>query len=124
LASNNDGVNDTIPSIHATEVGFPSGLPGISARRHSREPRDRTDSVRQVDVRIGVTQAPRELNIELPDDTDRDDLKARVEAALAGASDVLWVTDKRGKDVGIPAAKIAYIELGSSDGDRRIGFGG
>jgi Protein of unknown function (DUF3107) len=112
------------PRFTPRVVGFPSGLPGTSARRHSREPRDRTDSVRQVDVRIGVTQAPRELNIELPDDTDRDDLKARVEAALAGASDVLWVTDKRGKDVGIPAAKIAYIELGSSDGDRRIGFGG
>ena len=77
-----------------------------------------------VDVRIGVTQAPRELNIELPDDTDRTELKAKVDAALAGATDVLWVTDKRGKDVGIPAAKIAYIELGSVDGDRRIGFGG
>jgi hypothetical protein len=87
-------------------------------------PTRRTDSVPHVDVRIGVTQAPRELNIELPDDTDRADLKARVEAALAGATDVLWVTDKRGKDVGIPAAKIAYIELGSADGDRRIGFGG
>ena len=77
-----------------------------------------------MDVRIGVTQAPRELNIELPDDTDRTELKAKVDAALAGATDVLWVTDKRGKDVGIPAAKIAYIELGSVDGDRRIGFGG
>ena len=93
-------------------------------KESSRAPERRTDSVRAVDVRIGVTQAPRELNIELPDDTDRDDLKAKVEAALAGASDVLWVTDKRGKDVGIPAAKIAYIELGSADGDRKIGFGG
>lgn len=77
-----------------------------------------------MDVRIGVTQAPRELTIELAEDTDRDELKARVEAALAGASDVLWVTDKRGKDVAIPSSKIAYVELGSSDGDRRIGFGG
>jgi len=77
-----------------------------------------------VDVRIGVTQAPRELTIELAEDTDRDELKARVEAALAGASDVLWVTDKRGKDVAIPSPKIAYVELGSADGDRRIGFGG
>ena len=77
-----------------------------------------------MDVRIGVTQAPREINIELADDADRDDLKSRVEAALAGASDVLWITDKRGKDVGIPAAKLAYVELGSAEGDRRIGFGG
>ncbi len=76
-----------------------------------------------MDVRIGVTQAPREINIELADDADRGDLKARVEAALAGATDVLWITDKRGKDVGVPSAKIAYIELGSVEGDRRIGFG-
>jgi hypothetical protein len=77
-----------------------------------------------VDVRIGVTQAPREINVELADDADRDDLKSRVEAALAGATDVLWITDKRGKDVGIPSAKIAYVELGSADSERRIGFGG
>lgn len=77
-----------------------------------------------VDLRIGVTQAPRELSIELAEDADRDALKAKVEDALAGSTDVLWVTDKRGKDVAIPAAKIAYVELGSADGDRRIGFGG
>jgi hypothetical protein len=76
-----------------------------------------------VDVRIGVTQAPREITVEV-DDAERDDLKARVEAALSGATDVLWLTDKRGRDVGIPAAKIAYVEVGSAAGDRRIGFGG
>ena len=101
----------------------PSKLGSFRPRPQTNRVRS-ADSVRPVDVRIGVTQAPRELNIELPDDTDRDELKTKVEAALAGATDVLWVTDKRGKDVGIPAAKIAYIELGSSDGDRRIGFGG
>ena len=73
-------------------------------------------------VRIGVTQAPRELTLEVDDD-DRDDLKARVEAALSGATDVLWVTDKRGRDIVIQAAKIAYVEVGSAAGDRRIGFG-
>jgi hypothetical protein len=77
-----------------------------------------------VDVRIGVTQAPREITIELAEDSDRDELKSRVEAALVGASDVLWISDKRGKDVAIPSAKIAYVELGSADGDRKIGFGG
>ncbi len=77
-----------------------------------------------MDVRIGVTQAPREINVELAEDADRNDVKSRIEAALAGASEVLWITDKRGKDVAVPSAKIAYVELGSADGDRRIGFGG
>ena len=76
-----------------------------------------------VDVRIGVTQAPRELNVEVPDD-ERDDVRAKVDAALSGASDVLWIKDKRGRDVGVPSAKIAYVEIGTADGDRRIGFGG
>lgn len=76
-----------------------------------------------MDVRIGVTQAPREITVEVPDD-ERADLRSRVEAALSGATDVLWITDKRGKDIGVPSAKIAYVEIGSSDGDRRIGFGG
>jgi len=70
-----------------------------------------------------VTQAPRELSIEIDDD-DRDDVKSRVEAALSGATDVLWLTDRRGRDTAVPVAKIAYVEVGSPDGDRRIGFGG
>jgi hypothetical protein len=70
-----------------------------------------------------VTQAPRELNVEV-DDGERDDVRSRVDAALSGASDVLWLTDKRGREIGVPAAKIAYVEVGSPDGDRRIGFGG
>jgi Protein of unknown function (DUF3107) len=76
-----------------------------------------------VDVRIGVTQAPRELTVEVPDD-ERDDVRARVDAALSGATDVLWITDKRGREIGVPSTKIAYVEVGTADGDRRIGFGG
>ena len=77
-----------------------------------------------MDVRIGVTQAPREISIEMPDDADRTALKSQIEAALSGAVDVLWLTDRKGRDVGVPAAKIAYIELGTPDSERRIGFGG
>jgi len=76
-----------------------------------------------VDVRIGVTQAPRELTVEIPDD-ERDDAIKAVEAALNGDVDVLWLTDKRGKRIGVPTAKLAYVEVGTNDGDRRIGFGG
>jgi hypothetical protein len=75
-----------------------------------------------VDVRIGVTQAPRELNLELDDD-EREQTEKAVEAALSGAVDVLTLTDRRGRRVAIPAAKVAYVELGPVDGDRRIGFG-
>lgn len=70
-----------------------------------------------------MTQAPREISIEVDDD-QRDDVKAKTEAALSGATDVLWITDKRGRDIGVPSAKIAYVEVGSAESDRRIGFGG
>jgi divalent metal cation (Fe/Co/Zn/Cd) transporter len=76
-----------------------------------------------VDLRIGVTNAPREVVVELADDVDREKLRAQIDIALADES-VLWVTDKRGKQIGVPGAKIAYVEVGSPDADRRMGFGG
>ncbi len=76
-----------------------------------------------MDIRIGVTQAAREISLELADG-ERDDTKAKIEAALSGASDVLWLTDKKGRSVAVASAKIAYVEIGSTDSDRRIGFGG
>ena len=77
-----------------------------------------------MDVRIGVTQTPREITLDLADDIDRNALKAKVEDALTGATPVLWITDKKGRDVGISAAKLAFVELGAAEGERRIGFGG
>ena len=75
-----------------------------------------------VDVRIGVTYSPKELDIELADDADPAAVKATIEAALGG-SGVVWVTDRRGRQVGVPADKVAYVEIGTPDSDRRIGFG-
>ncbi len=75
-----------------------------------------------MDVRIGVIETAREVSLEIPDD-ERDETVAKVEAALKGAVDVLWLTDKKGKQVAIAASRLAYVEIGSPDGDRRIGFG-
>ena len=75
-----------------------------------------------MDVRIGVTYSAKELDIELADDVDREKLKADIEAALSDEEKVLWLTDRRGRQVGIPSGKIAYIEIGTPE-DRRIGFG-
>jgi len=78
-----------------------------------------------VDIRIGITQAPREIAIEVEDDNKtRDALKANVEKALKGEITTLWITDKKGRDIAVPAAKIAYVEIGTGDDGKRIGFGG
>jgi hypothetical protein len=75
-----------------------------------------------VDMRIGVTYSARELEVPLPDDVDRAGLMKRVEDVLAGTSNVLWVTDRRGRDVAVPADKIAYVEIGSETDSRPMGF--
>ena len=75
-----------------------------------------------MDVRVGVTQAPKEIHVELPDDTEQATVIADVEAALAGPSGVLWLEDRKGRRVGLPAGKLAYVEIGSPSEERRVGF--
>lgn len=75
-----------------------------------------------VDVRIGVTYSAREIDLQLADDADRDELRKSVDDTLSGDGGVLWVTDKRGREVGIPSDKIAYVEIGSDSDSRAIGF--
>lgn len=75
-----------------------------------------------MDVRIGVTYTGKELDIDLGDDADADALQAEVDAAMGGSTPVLWVTDKKGRRLGIPTDKLAYVEIGSPDAERRIGF--
>ena len=76
-----------------------------------------------MDVRIGITQAPKELEVELPDDVDRDALLGDIEKALDTGDGVLWLTDRRGRRVAVPVVKVAYVEVGAPTPDRRVGFG-
>ena len=76
-----------------------------------------------MDVRIGVTYSPKEIDLEMADDLDRSNLKAEIEQALADDDRVLWLTDRRGRQVAIPSNKVAYIEIGSPEDSHRIGFG-
>jgi hypothetical protein len=76
-----------------------------------------------VDVRIGVSNTPREIEVELADDTDPAALAAEITETLGSESGMLWLTDRRGRRVGVPSAKVAYIELGAAGEDRRVGFG-
>ena len=74
-------------------------------------------------VRVGVTQAPREIEIEMADETDRAALSKSIEQSLGKADGVLWLEDRRGRKVALPSAKVAYIEIGAPGEDRRVGFG-
>jgi hypothetical protein len=76
-----------------------------------------------VDVRIGIVQSMKELDIELPDDADRDKVLAGIEDAMGEEGKILWLTDRKGRQVGVPVGKVAYIELDPPASDRRVGFG-
>ena len=43
---------------------------------------------------------------------------------MADDSKVLWLTDKKGREVGVASKRIAYVELGSSEQARTMGFSG
>ncbi len=76
-----------------------------------------------MDVRIGLTQTPKELEVQLPEGADPAALQQQVDAAISAGS-TLWLTDRKGRQVGVPASKLAYVEIGSPADERRIGFGG
>jgi hypothetical protein len=76
-----------------------------------------------VDVRIGVIHTVKEIDIELPGDADRDKIRKAIDTAMSDDSGTLWLTDRHGREIAVPAARIAYVELGSPDSERRIGFG-
>ena len=76
-----------------------------------------------MDVRIGVADTAKELAIDLDDDVDPAEVKADIEAAIVAGSGVLWLTDRKGRNIGVPAARIAYVDVGGAASDPKIGFG-
>jgi hypothetical protein len=62
-----------------------------------------------VEVKIGVQHSPRELVVET------DETSEAVEKIVADAvsgDGVVTLTDTKGRKVIVPAAKIAYVEIG------------
>jgi Mg2+/Co2+ transporter CorC len=76
-----------------------------------------------VDVRIGIIHTGKELEVELVDGSERDQVIADVEKSLSNPEGVLWLTDKRGRQIAVPSARIAYVEVGAAVDERRVGFG-
>ncbi len=75
-----------------------------------------------MEVRIGVTYSAKELSVEL-EGGKADDIVSAVEDALKGGAPVIWLTDKKGRRVGIPSDKVAYVEVAEEDATKRVGFG-
>ena len=74
-----------------------------------------------MEVRIGVIYTPKELTVEL--DGKADEVVSSLEDALKAGAPVIWLTDKKGRRVGVPTDKVAYIEVAEEDTAKRVGFG-
>lgn len=76
-----------------------------------------------MELRIGVIDTPKELSLEV--DGTADDVIKAIDKALSsdGQRAMLWLTDIKGRRVGTPADRIAYVEIEEEGATQHVGFG-
>lgn len=72
-----------------------------------------------MEVKIGVSQSPRELVVSSSDSPEQ--VEALVTEALQNDQGLLTLVDEKGRRYVVPSSKIAYVEIGPGEG-RRVGF--
>lgn len=72
-----------------------------------------------MDVKIGIADVARELTVKT--ELSADEVLAALGSALENSS-LFELTDDKGRRVVVPAAKVAYVDLGAAD-ERPVGFG-
>ena len=74
-----------------------------------------------MEIRIGVLHSLKELELDV--EGKPDDISKAFDAALKKEDGVLWLTDSKGRRVGVPAEQIAYLEIESDHDAKQVGFG-
>ena len=75
-----------------------------------------------MEVIFGVQARDGTIRAQVPDDKV-DELRKELEKAVSSDdASILWVTDKDGREIGIPSDKIAFVEFGSEKASRQVGF--
>ena len=72
-----------------------------------------------MDIRIGIANSPRELNIESSQTAA--EVEKIVSAALESDSKFIKLTDEKGKLYIVPVASFSYLEMGGEERGR-VGF--
>jgi hypothetical protein len=73
-----------------------------------------------MEVKLGVVYSQKELEIET--DQSPDQVIKTVEDALNDETRILWLVDTKGRRIGIPTDKLAYVEIGEDNASKRVGF--
>ena len=104
----------------STEAGLPGARESMVATGFPHTHRASTSLVEAstnedwegagVEVKIGITDSPRELVFSST--RTPSEVEALVSAALGKDSDVLGLTDDKGRRFLVNSAKIAYVEIG------------
>lgn len=70
-------------------------------------------------VRIGVAESAKLIELDV------DDMKSfkKSVAESVKSAEIAWFTDSKGREVGVPAGRISYVEIETEDSDHRVGFG-
>lgn len=74
-----------------------------------------------MEIHIGVVHTPKEISIEV--DGDPAAVVAEIEAGVSAETAFVWLEDKKGRKVGVPTDKIAYVEMTVDDPNHKVGFG-
>ena len=74
-----------------------------------------------MNIRIGMIQTPKELEVEL-EEGEGDQLVDEITKAVVDDTGMLWLTDRKGRRVGVATAKLAWVEVGPETEGRRVGF--
>ncbi|MDO5534452.1 MAG: DUF3107 domain-containing protein [Propionibacteriaceae bacterium] len=72
-----------------------------------------------MEVKVGIRQVQREVSVET--NATAADIEGALAAALAD-NGVFTLTDTKGRKVLVPAAQVAYVDLGVENA-RPVGFG-
>jgi hypothetical protein len=74
-----------------------------------------------MEVRIGLGDAMRELEVELEESVPQEAVTESLEKARAEGG-LWWLTDRRGKRIGVPVAKLLFVEISPDKEQRKVGF--
>ncbi len=112
-----------LPTAGSREALLPTGFRHPSAASTSLQGASIITEEREgtgVEVKIGITDSPRELVFNTAQTPS--EVEELVTGALGKSSDVLALTDDKGRRFVVNSSKIAYVEIGAAD-SRRVGFG-
>lgn len=71
-------------------------------------------------VRIGIAESSKVIELDV---TDGGEFESSFSDAMASDVALVWVEDSKRRRVGIPAARVAYVEIETDEARTSVGFG-